>query len=255
MKIMTRTALFLVGVLIMTSSCVSSKKHKDLLAEKEALMNRYDKCNEEKKELAGQIRDLEGEKSKMKTQLANKDRELVTAAKNLDDCNEKSERRAAQLKAVKKQINEAVATLSESGLSVKERGAKLYVTLSNTIMYKPGSAEVSSEGKDIINRLADVFKKNPSMEVMVEGHTDAQPVRRSRYLHKDNWALSANRSANVIRALEDAGVPASQLVLAGRADTDKVIDTEAGKEEGSANRRIEFILSPENSEALNKLAN
>lgn len=252
MKIMTRTVLFFLGVVIL-SSCVSSKKHKELLAEKEALMNRYDKCNEEKKELATTIRGLEDEKSKMKTQISNKDRELASAAKKLEDCQTESERRAAQIKAVKKQINESVSALGESGLSVTEKDLKLYISLSNQIMYRPGSADMSKEGRDIVNTLADVFKNNPSMDVMVEGHTDASPVRRSRYLHKDNWDLSTNRAANVVRALEDAGVPAGQLIAAGRADTEKVIDTDAGKEEGAANRRIEFILIPQN-ETISGLA-
>lgn len=252
MKIITRSALFMIAIMAL-SSCVSSKKHKDLLAEKEALMNRYDKCNEEKKELASTIRTLEGEKAKMKTQLSNKDRELSSSAKKLEDCQNESERRAAQIKAVKKQINEAVANLSGSGLSVKEKDVKLYISLANQILYRPGSAEMSSEGKEIVSRLAEVFKKNPSMDVMVEGHTDATPVRRSRYLHKDNWALSTNRAANVVRALEDMGVPAGQLIAAGRADNEKQVDTEEGKEAGAANRRIEFVLIPD-SEAVSNLA-
>jgi chemotaxis protein MotB len=252
---MTRIGLFLVAVLVMASSCVSSKKHKDLMAEKDAIMSRLDKCNDEKNELNAQLRGLEDEKAKMKTELANKDRELVTADKKLMDCQKLSEERAAMIKAVKKQINMVAETMKEAGLTVEDKEVKLHVTLSNNILYTPGGVEISKEGKEVIGKLAEVFKNNP-MEVIVEGHTDGQRVRRSRWKveGKDNWGLSVARSANVVRALVDAGVDPAHLVVAGRADNDRVVDTDEGGEAGSANRRIEFILSP-TDENLQKLAN
>ena len=233
-----------VGALLFGTSCVSSKKHKELMAEKDALMNRFDQCQTEKGELNATISEMETMQAKLKTDLANANREIESAGKKLMDCQKTTEAAQAQLNAVKKQINDVVSSLGDSGLSVAEKDVKLYVSLANEILYKPGSADISKEGKEIINQLAEVFKSNGEMQVMVEGHTDDSPVRRSRYLWPDNWGLSCARAANVVRALVDAGVAASNLTAAGRADQEAKDMTIEGADAGAASRRIEFIITP-----------
>jgi chemotaxis protein MotB len=74
----------------------------------------------------------------------------------------------------------------------------------------------------------------------IDGHTDATPVRHSRY--RSNWELSAARASAVAEYLEGAGIPARRLMVAGLADTAPVA---AGKDEDSRrkNRRIELRLT------------
>ena len=58
------------------TSCVSSKKHDDLMAERDAVQNRLDKSNADKDELNAQITEMESMQSKLKTEVANGQRDL-----------------------------------------------------------------------------------------------------------------------------------------------------------------------------------
>ena len=245
MKILSNVTLLLaLGAMVFGTSCVSSKKHKDLMAEKDALENRMQKCQTEKEELNATISDMETMQAKLKTEVANANRELESSAKKLMDCEKMTAAKEAQLNAVKNQINEVMKAVSESGLSVKEKDVKLYVSLANEILYKPGSANISKAGKEVIAQLAEVFKNNGDMQIMVEGHTDSSPIRRSRYLHKTNLELSAHRACNVVDELIKNGVGAAQLTAAGRGDVEAKDVTVEGADAGAANRRIEFIITP-----------
>lgn len=253
MKIFSNVSLVLaIGAMIFGTSCVSSKKHKDLMAERDALQNRFDKCEADKGELKAQMTDLEKEQGKLKTELANANRNLESADKKLMDCQKMTEQKEAQINNIKKQIKDAMTSINEGNLSVQQKDVKLYVSLSNEILYRPGSADISKEGKEVIGQLAEVFKNNGDMHVMVEGHTDDSPIRRSRYLYKDNWDLSCARASNVVRELVNAGVSAGNLTVAGRADQDNKDITIEGAKEGAEDRRIEFVITP-SIEGFNKL--
>ena len=244
MKIFSKINVVLAaGALLIGTSCVSSKKHNDLMAERDAVQNRLDKCNSDIEELNAQIAEMESMQSKLKTEVANGQRDLEAAGQKLMDCQKMTEAKEAQLRKVKDKIKEVADAVSGSDLSIKDKGVKLHVSLANEILYLPGHADISKEGMEIINQLADVFKES-DLAITVQGHTDSKPIRRTRYLYKDNWDLSCARAANVVRALEKAGVASERMTASGRADQDgKEMEVE-GTEEGAASRRIEFIITP-----------
>ena len=68
-------------------------------------------------------------------------------------------------------------------------------------------------------------------KIRIEGHTDNIPIIFSeRFI--SNWDLSAARSSSVAAALiEDSGLKASRLMVAGFADTQPLAsnDTEQGR--------------------------
>lgn len=250
MKIFSKISLVLaVGVMLLGTSCVSSKKYDALAAEKDALA---EKCRTDKDELKAQINDLESSNSKLKTEVSNANRELENTGRKLTDAEAAAEAARAKIENIKMQIKEAMAAATENDLEVENKDVKLYVSLANSILYTPGSANVSKDGKEIIAQLAEVFKENSDMDILVVGHTDSKPIRRSRYLYNDNWDLSCERASNVVKELIKGGVDGSTLTAAGRADMDMVDMEMEGKDAGAASRRIEFILTP-SIEAFNKL--
>jgi chemotaxis protein MotB len=73
----------------------------------------------------------------------------------------------------------------------------------------------------------------------IDGHTDKNPISTPEF--PSNWELSAKRAINVVRFLEDHGVPANRLAAAGFAEFQPL-------EQGDSpdiyrrNRRIEIKL-------------
>jgi chemotaxis protein MotB len=63
-------------------------------------------------------------------------------------------------------------------LSVEIKNGKVYVSMSDRLLFKSGSAAVEAKGKDAIKVLADVLDKNPDIEILVEGHTDNVPIKQ-----------------------------------------------------------------------------
>ncbi|MDX1686055.1 MAG: OmpA family protein [Saprospiraceae bacterium] len=241
MKIFSKISLVLaLGAILFGTSCVSNKKYDDLMAEKEALS---EKCKSDKEEMQAKINELETNNSKLKTDVANTERELKNADMKLSDAEQKAAAVKAKIDRIKQQIKETVMAAKEADLDVEAKDVKLHVSLANEVLFRPGNADLSKEGKELISQLANVFKEE-DMHIMVEGHTDEDPIRRSRYLFNDNWDLSCARAASAVRALIEGGVDPASLTAAGRAYYESVDGEVEGEDMKAAKRRIEFVLTP-----------
>ena len=94
-----------------------------------------------------------------------------------------------------------------------------------------------------VNELAEILKANEDISVFVEGHTDNAQIIAGPY--RDNWDLSVARSTAVVRQLVKEGVSAGQITAAGAGDVrPAVAENPDSKESRAANRRTEFILTP-----------
>jgi chemotaxis protein MotB len=119
-------------------------------------------------------------------------------------------------------------------------GTRVSLEIAENILFAPGQADLTAEGRKLLGRLGPVLPATGSA-VTVEGHTDSQPIATARF--PSNWELSAARAAAVGRALLDLGLPPARLMVAGRADTRPLADN--AREDGRArNRRVNILLEP-----------
>jgi OmpA-OmpF porin, OOP family len=110
------------------------------------------------------------------------------------------------------------------------------VVLEDHVLFALGEARVQTGARPIVRALAQLVLHHPEwVRVRVEGHAD---VRGTDEL---NLALTVRRAANVVRALVDAGVPATLLTSEGfgRSRPRDVGTSEAAH---TRNRRVEFIV-------------
>ncbi|MDR7333849.1 DotU family type VI secretion system protein [Roseateles asaccharophilus] len=122
-------------------------------------------------------------------------------------------------------------------VQVNDLADKSIVTIKGDGLFNPGSAEVSSELRPLVLRIAEALQRMKG-PVLVTGHTDNQPIRSLRF--PSNWHLSQAR-AEAFRNLLSERVEANRLRAEGRADAEAVADnaTPAGR---SKNRRVEVTL-------------
>ena len=116
-----------------------------------------------------------------------------------------------------------------------ERGA--VITISDVVVFPPGSADMTAKGRKTLRQVFDVLKQF-NYNVKVEGHTDNTPIHTLRY--PSNWELSASRAAEVAHMLIDDGFPPERLSVEGFAEFRPIVPNTSVKNR-SRNRRIEVV--------------
>lgn len=159
--------------------------------------------------------------------------------------------RDSVMNALRQRISDALLGFKDQGLSVEIKDGKVYVSLSNKLLFESGSTKIDKNGQLALKELARVLKEQKDLTIMVEGHTDDVKVTNLGQI-KDNWDLSVMRSTEVVRLLTGEGVETTRVIPSGRGE---FVPKVAGSttESRAANRRTEIILSPKLDELYNLL--
>jgi len=181
----------------------------------------------------------ENDKEQMKAALANVDQNELSQAKTLQD----SMNLIVSYNLKKNLDNSFVEEGDQDDIKIDINETVVMITISDKLLFKSGSYRVNPKANDLLQRLADVINSEPALEVMVEGHTDAQTMKPGAYV-KDNWELSVERSTAVIRTLQDKfGVAPEKLIAAGRSSFHPLTENET-KEGRAVNRRTRIVILP-----------
>lgn len=142
---------------------------------------------------------------------------------------------------LRKTIADALGNFNADQLTVSLKNGKVYVSMSEQLLFASGSAEVGKEGKDALASLAKALNENMDINVNVEGHTDSIPIVKK---YTDNLALSVARSTAITRILvKDYQVNPLRIISSGRSEY-LPIAPNSTPEGRAKNRRTEIILEP-----------
>jgi len=148
-------------------------------------------------------------------------------------------------------LRDALLGFKSDELSVEVRNGKVYVSMSDKLLFKSGSAAIESKGLDAIKVLADVLGKNTEIDILVEGHTDNIPIKTAIY--HDNWDLSVARAISIVRILTDEyRIAPTRLTASGKGEFSPRASNST-PEGRASNRRTEIILSPKLDEIMKLL--
>jgi len=150
------------------------------------------------------------------------------------------DKKDAAVKELQRKVSDALVGFKASGLTVVERDGKVYVLLPEALLFKSGSKNIESNGKDAINQLATILRSNPDINIAVNVPYKAKTAGS---LVEDNWDLSVVRATSVVKALTYAGVSPLRISAQGRGEY-LPIDSGSTKEARAVNRRTEIILTP-----------
>ena len=115
------------------------------------------------------------------------------------------------------------------------------VTLPNAILFDSGRAVLKRATSTELDHIYSVLRdKYPSKQIDVVGHTDTDPIKKSKW--KDNWELSAQRALSVLRYLEKKGISPEKIQATGRGQSQPIASnsTSSGK---ARNRRVEIVVN------------
>jgi len=135
---------------------------------------------------------------------------------------------------------------------IEEKNNLTFITLDGSATFPTASAELSSDGRDVINQIWGVVQNYPGRAILVEGHADARPISPSyRHVYASNWELSSARAHAVIHYLMDNHDADPRMLSAvGYGENSPLADN--GTPEGmSQNRRVVITIgSPKDVQQL-----
>jgi len=121
-------------------------------------------------------------------------------------------------------------------------GTIVIQTLGSDVLFSSGRATLTAAGKTALSSTASKIRNSyPGSTIRVYGHTDSDPIKKTKNLWADNLDLSANRAMAVARYLVSKGLAASKVESVAMGQTRPIADnkTKAGK---SKNRRVEIVV-------------
>ncbi|MCB0471595.1 MAG: OmpA family protein [Flavobacteriaceae bacterium] len=202
------------------------------------------------RQLLVQLQEKESKLADESLRLEKLQKELKQRSERVNQLEDMMAKKEAAMRALKDAVSTALMGFEGRGLTVEHKNGKVYVSMENKLLFDSGSWAVGSEGQRAVNNLAGVLRKNPDINVLIEGHTDNVPYAAKGDI-LDNWDLSTKRATAIVRLLVQDKVDPKQITAAGRSEYLPVSSnmTASGK---AKNRRIEIILSP-NLDAINAL--
>ncbi len=249
MRKFIKLTLIFAAIAIIFPSCVSKKKFTELLSSKEAVdatlastQSKVKTLEGEKEELMTAKADLESKNASLSNDLSATKSKLDGATKDLETAKTTLSVTEGKLSAAEKGIKGVFSSYEGTDLKVSTRDDRLYVTMSEPVLFRSGSTRVAKKYRDEINSLAEILKANPAINIQVEGHSDNAKFNEGK---GNNWNLSMNRAMSAVNMLIRAGVSPNQLSAVGRGEfAPAASDDPSSKEARMQNRRVEFLVTP-----------
>lgn len=261
MKKVTLVGLMAMAVL---ASCVSKKKYVALEGDLSNTKSMLTKTQVEKEELESKVSKIEARvaeynekinslqeindsqyasigdvavmsnntKDKMRATLAKIDPSELAKAQTLED---------SMNLAISYNLKKSISD-EEDDVIVDINKTVVMINISDKLLFNSGSYRVSNKANTILAKLAEVINSEPSMEVMVEGHTDSRTI--STEMFQDNWDLSVKRATSIVRLLQNKyNVDPANLIAAGRSSYLPLVENDS-KENMAINRRTRIVIIP-----------
>lgn len=208
----------LVGLVLVVTGC-QNKLHDENL-----------QLHAQNRELQAQLSDAQGrlrqapdpnETAAMRQQLADRDQKI---------------------KDLESRLREPTPGVSAPGIEGIEtkydaKAGTLTVTLPGDVLFESGQATIKSSAKATLDKVANALKKDyAGKPVYIDGHTDTDPINRTKEKWADNWDLAAERAHAVLAYLKGQNVDEKSFVL-------RSFGPYHPKANKSASRRVEIVVA------------
>lgn len=244
--------LFLVLTVIVFASCGTNQRLTQYQNENLKLQNQITSLNTANDQLAGKLETAQTSIADLKKRKKEPNKVDSSCDKKLEKFEKGFDGYINKVYKMREEVEAAFPNnLNDQNFSILEEDGRLIISLPNNILYAKGSAEFDQRAQQVLGKLAQVFKANKGLQILVEGHTDDTPIKAgSKYA--DNWDLSMARAVKVVRQLETYGVHPKRMTAAGRGSFMPIsaIDSEEAR---IKNRRTEIIIRPQLKELMDML--
>lgn len=190
------------------------------------------------------IRDLEGKLASSRGENQRLKRDLERGRNDLNAMRNQAKASEASMSSSDKALDDMKRALRSGGIDegdvmARYRGGRLSLGIANRVTFSAGSTALTKSGRAVLDRLARVLTSQyASKQIWVEGHTDSDPIRKTKAKFRSNRHLSSERADAVAAYLIRRGVPSSRVVIVGHGPNDPL--SSGAKAE---NRRVEIVVT------------
>ena len=222
------------------NDCLSEKS--GLSAENSTLKNQVSFLNSTNGDLIKQIGDftdltIKGAENLEKSLESMKEKDVT-----INKLRDAITRRDSVNLALVQSLKGVLGDLNDTDIEVNVEKGVVFVSISDKLLFKSGSINVSSKAREVLGKIATVVNNKPDFEFLVEGHTDSQSINTD--CMKDNWDLSVLRATTVVRILQDDfGVAPERMTAGGRSQYIPKASNETA-ETRAENRRTRIVVLP-----------
>ena len=276
MKKVNVFAIAMMAGLLTMASCASKKDLDNCRLENKELTSNYQDAKEALAASKARVSSLEEQLAQQKEQLkqakqayqslqqsldkslTNANANNINISKLVDQINESNQyiRHLVEVKSKSDSLNMVLTNNLTRSLSkedmkdvdVQVMKGVVYISLSDNMLYKSGSYEISDAANATLAKIAKIIKDYKDYDVLIEGNTDNVPIQKTNI--RNNWDLSCLRASSVVQALQTKfGVDPKRLTAGGRGEYNPIADngTSAGK---TKNRRTQIIITPKLDEFM-----
>lgn len=263
--------LLLIG--LMATSCVSKKKYVALdnqltstkadlqktTLEKEILETKFEKIEKRIENYNNKINSLKDENVSLeRNSLQFIDNNITVLSKNQKEAlknilTKVDANKLSKAKTLKDSINLALdyslrnsanslGIYNDEDININIDNTVVMISVSDKLLFSSGSYRVNKKAYPLLQKLANVMNSEPSMDVMIEGHTDSRSISTATI--KDNWDLSVKRATSIVRLLEKKyAIKSNRLIAAGRGSSMPLADNVI-KKNRARNRRTRIVILP-----------
>ncbi|MEA1786980.1 OmpA family protein [Arenibacter sp. GZD96] len=264
---MKKISLSILAIALL-ASCVSKKKYVQLEQEKGEIQSQLTKTAVEKEELEAKFTAIQQRVDEYNRKINSLTQENDAKLVSVDGIVLISENTKRTMRETLKKIDPATLgeanTLKDSmNLAVSYNLQKsldnsnfnedediainidetvVMISISDKLLFNTASYGINKKADDILGKIASVINSEPSIEVMVEGHTDPRTINTEKIT--DNWDLSVLRATSVVRKLQnDFNVAPEKLIASGRSSYQPIVANDT-KENMAKNRRTRIVILP-----------
>jgi chemotaxis protein MotB len=264
------------AAMLFVTSCTSTKKFKALYSNYNKVMASNSELTRESEECKSNLDRATVQISSLRDQI-NSERDHVKSLESaLNKCltstnqgNVNISKLVDEINASNKYIQELIASKSKSDslnmvltnnltrslspdemqdVDVKVLKGVVYISLSDNMLYRSGSYEISDKAGTTLSKIAKIIKDYKDYDVLIEGNTDSNPITKPNI--RNNWDLSALRASSVVQSLQNTfDVDPKRLTAGGRGEYNPVASN-ATPEGRTMNRRTQIIITPKLSQFM-----
>lgn len=217
----------LIGAVLLpfVASCVTSRTHQHVVDEKDQMIQ----------ELRDEREGLKKQVSSLRTNLDSANGDLAEASARM------SAPATTPTPVTVPETRERIPELDSVGVSYGERDGHMVITIPSSITFKSGEAALSKEGEKALRSVAATLKaKYGEAKYSIEGHTDSDPIRKSKYGSNRELSIARARAVHTFLVVE-CNVPDGQCVVVGHGEYKPVAPNTSDKDKAK-NRRVEIVV-------------
>jgi chemotaxis protein MotB len=262
----------------MLFSCVSSKKYKAEQARALELTNAQAKLQGDLKACEDQTAEGARKRAQLESEIDNLNKQIAFLKDNntnvLGQLKDLSVLSATQAESVKKSLENlgakdayiqdlqsamarkdslnmalvmnlkgALNDVNDKDVEIKVEKGVVFISISDRMLFKSGSYEVTDQAKAVLGKVAQVLNANPQISFLVEGHTDTVAFKNGPLV--DNWDLSVKRATSVTRILQNTyKIDPTRMTAGGRGQYAPVVSNDS-PEGRATNRRTRIVIQPQ----------